>query len=120
MERAAAAGSFRSSSSAHHEIDAGGAVPAQFFYQPSVWQPEKRLLAAVLQSAIAESKNLIGSISGCATKEDSRRARDRCREAAQAWIRSTARVDLMDFEPLCEALGLEPSAVRRALVEQWV
>jgi hypothetical protein len=77
---------------------------------PSVQlQPEKRLLLAVLEGAVSDFQTYATSISG--------RGR-RLFADAQAWFGSTATEDLLAFESICEALGLDASFIRTGLA-RW-
>src|SRR5262249_51688341 len=69
-------------------------------------QPEKRLMLAVLEGGVSDFQTYATSVSG--------RGR-RLFADAEAWFRSTATDHPLDFENICEALGLDPSFIRAGL-----
>jgi hypothetical protein len=72
-------------------------------------QPEKRLMLAVLEAAVADVQTYAGVQSG--------RGRRIFTEAAK-WIGSSDCDRPFDFESICTALGLDPSFIRSGLL-RW-
>ena len=83
-------------------------LPSQFFtrlQRPAAWTGEQRLMAAILEDAVAV----------CMRKAPtSAKARTLDRET-WAWIRSDDRRWPFSFLRICEALGLAPSPIRDGL-----
>jgi hypothetical protein len=71
--------------------------------------PHRRLMLAVLQTAIDDVRNnpLPEGING--------RGIGRERDGARAWVASEDRSWPFSFENVCEAVGIDPVALRRAL-----
>jgi hypothetical protein len=98
--------SFRSS---WGELAPAAVLPAQLtpaFRCDASQQPEKRLMLAVLEEAVAAYQKLT-----CATTPYGRREF----LAAQSWIESDEMRWPFSFANICEALGLDSAAVRRGL-----
>ena len=72
-------------------------------------QPEKRLMLAVLEGAVSDFQKYATALDG--------RGR-RLFAEADAWFRSTATREPLDFENVCQALDLDPSFIREGL-ERW-
>lgn len=72
-------------------------------------QPEKRLMLALLEGAVGDFQKYTTAFSG--------RGR-RLFAEADAWFRSTATDDPLNFENVCHALGLEPAFIRAGL-RRW-
>jgi hypothetical protein len=72
-------------------------------------QPEKRLMLAVLEGAVSDFQKYATASTG--------RGR-RLFADADAWFRSTAADQPLDFESICQALALDPSFVRSGL-RRW-
>ena len=76
---------------------------------PARLQPEKRLLLAVLDGAVSDFQKYATASS----------ARGRRLFAdAQAWFQSSATHQPLDFENICQGLGLDPSFIRVGL-NRW-
>ena len=79
------------------------------FRRKTLWQPEKRLMLAVLQDAIH-------------CYQDNLFARNRKRKKlfldTEEWISAIDRDWVFSFEAVCEALGLNPAYVRQGLL-RW-
>ncbi|MBM4268865.1 MAG: hypothetical protein FJ144_19995 [Deltaproteobacteria bacterium] len=69
-------------------------------------QPERRLMAAVLEDAIFTYERYAG--------DDEESEREIFREV-ERWLHSSDSHWLFSFERICETLGLEPTAVRRTI-----
>src|SRR5262245_39006538 len=94
-----------------HLFEPHAIMPTQFFAprERSRWCGEQRLMAAVLEDAIAVySKPEVPKAS---------RARQVLRET-ERWLRSNDRTWMFSFLRVCEVLSLEPSAIRRKLRER--
>lgn len=76
--------------------------------QPNM--PELQLLEAVLMQAISDARLPIAPKHMAASVQND----------ALAWIESGTRRSAFAFVPLCEVLGLDPSAVRRAVLAKVV
>jgi len=72
-------------------------------------RPEKRLMFAVLEGAVSDFQKYATALSG--------RGR-RLFFEADAWFESSAADRPLDFETICQALGLEPSFIRAGL-HRW-
>ena len=72
-------------------------------------QPEKRLMVAVLEGAVSDFQKYATALSG--------RGR-RLFIEADAWFESTATDRLIDFESICQAVGIEPTFIREGL-RRW-
>ena len=72
-------------------------------------RPEKRLMFAVLEGAVSDFQKYATALSG--------RGR-RLFFDADAWFESSAADRPLDFETICQALGLEPSFIRAGL-HRW-
>lgn len=82
-------------------------LPVQFFTpRVQVPEPERRLRLAVLEDALRYYCEGAGDVS--------RRARLLHDDAAE-WFASPDRSDGFAFENVCDALGLDPDAIRRGL-----
>lgn len=83
-------------------------LPAQFFggLNDQRSEPERRLMAAVLEDAIAA---LLG---GAASASSERRTAAR---EAERWFASDARLGPFAFATICDVLGLDIDSVRRTL-----
>jgi hypothetical protein len=84
-------------------------LPSQFFtrlQRAAAWTGEQRLMAAILEDAIAVCGR------PAAPPHEKARALDR---QTWAWVRSNDRTWPFSFLRICEALSLSPSAVRRGL-----
>ena len=79
------------------------------FRRKTLWQPEKRLMLAVLQDAIH-------------CYQDNLFTRNRKRKKlfldTEEWISALDRDWVFSFEAVCEALGLNPAYVRQGLL-RW-
>jgi hypothetical protein len=76
---------------------------------PSRIQPEKRLLLAVLEGAVADFQKYAtaSSVRGRRLFAD-----------AEGWFHSSATEQPLDFENICQALALDPSFIRVGL-NRW-
>jgi hypothetical protein len=83
--------------------------PTRIFHEVSVSQPEKRLLLALLAGAIDDFRNYATASTG--------RGR-RLFADVNAWFGSTSHERLLDFETICDGLGLDPSFLRGGL-RRW-
>lgn len=85
-------------------------LPRQFFSPPTMANtPERRLMRAVLESALHEYQ---------ANKSmESRRAR-RLFYEAEEWFRSTDTTWFFSFENICDVLELSASAIRTTLFRE--
>jgi hypothetical protein len=82
-------------------ISAGGYAPASVATRSGV----HRLMVAILEDAVSiHVKSLSG---GCVTRRDVRQARE--------WLASRDRSLPFAFESICDALGLDPSYIRRGI-----
>jgi len=91
------------------ELAPAAVLPAQLapaFRCDATRQPEKRLMLAVLEEAVAAYQKL-----SCATTPYARREF----LEAQSWIESDEMQWPFSFCNICEALGLDATAVRRGL-----
>jgi len=91
------------------ELAPAAVLPAQLapaFRCDATRQPEKRLMLAVLEEAVAAYQKL-----SCATAPYARREF----LEAQSWIESDEMRWPFSFANICEALGLDGTAVRRGL-----
>lgn len=85
-------------------------LPEQFFpARSALAEPECRLRLAVLEHAVRSYQQYDGT--------GGRRAH-RFYEDAAEWFASPDRSEPFSFENVCEALGLDPDAVRRRL-QRW-
>lgn len=86
-------------------------LPAQFFAGPSDprSEPERRLMVAVLEEAIASLLAGVGDVS------PERRAIAR---EAERWFASDEAAGPFAFTSICDVLGIEPSRVRE-VVAAW-
>ncbi|MGH7796300.1 MAG: hypothetical protein ACREQ2_15630 [Candidatus Binatia bacterium] len=88
------------------------AVTQQFFdtlRRGDPIEPERALLAALLQDAIHDYRKF--------KKARDREGRERFREVEE-WINESASDWIFSFNNVCELLNLEPDCVRRALHER--
>jgi hypothetical protein len=84
-------------------------LPVQFFtrlQRSSAWTGEQRLIAAILEDAVA--------VASKPQVPKSSKARQVLRETLR-WIRSNDRTWMFSFLRICEMLDLDPSAVRRGI-----
>ncbi len=91
------------------ELEADILVPSQFFDRRQVEgsaQPEKRLMLAVMEDAIATFQKSL--------PEANRRQRRLLRETEE-WIRATDRSWPFSFENICAALDIEVDYLRQGL-----
>jgi hypothetical protein len=72
-------------------------------------QPEKRLMVAVLEGAVSDFQKYATAPSG--------RGRRLFMEA-DAWFESAATDRPLDFESICQAVGIDPSFIREGL-RRW-
>ena len=79
-------------------------LPAQYASRVSLAEPQKRLMAAVLQAVVDDCR------SGCKDVIEARRV-----DRAVAYVASTDRAWPFSFENLCDALGLDAAALRQEL-----
>jgi hypothetical protein len=86
-------------------------LPIQFFSQrgTSRWTGEQRLMAAILEDAIA--------VYSKSSAPKGSKARQILRET-ERWLRSKDRTWTFSFLRVCEMLSLDPVAIRRALRER--
>ena len=84
-------------------------LPVQYFtrlQRSSAWTGEQRLMAAILEDAVAVcSKRTVPKTS---------KARHVLRETLR-WVRSNDRTWMFSFLRICEILNLEPTAIRRGI-----
>ena len=84
-------------------------LPEQYFtrlQRGSVWSGEQRLMAAILEDAVA--------VSSKPGMPRTSKARHVLRETLR-WLRSNDRTWTFSFLRICETLDLDPSAIRRAI-----
>ena len=89
-------------------------VPEQFF-TPALesharWNGDRRLLLAVLKSAVHEF---------CKYRHSDTRRGKRLLQEAEEWFWSSDRTWLYSFESICLYLDLEPNTIRQGLACQW-
>ncbi len=85
-------------------------LPAQWFAQRSALpESERRLRLAILEDALRYYRDYAGM--------SDRRARAWHDDAAE-WFASRDRSEPFAFENVCDALGLDPAAIRRGL-HRW-
>ena len=86
-------------------------LPIQFFSQrgASRWTGEQRLMAAILEDAIA--------VYSKSSAPKGSKARQILRET-ERWLRSKDRTWTFSFLRVCEMLSLDPVAIRRTLRER--
>ncbi len=87
-------------------------LPAQFANRVHLAEPHKRLMAAVLRAVVDDCRG--GSVYRRSTGQGVIGAGS-VRKAV-AYVASTDRTWPFSFENLCDALGLDPAALRRELV----
>ena len=91
-------------------LDAVAIVPESFpTVAAALWQPERRLMLAVLEDAIDAYVDNVGAQRG--------NRRVRFNEAAN-WFRSNDTEWPFSFVCICDALGIDPAVIRRMLVSQ--
>jgi len=83
--------------------------PTRIFSDVTVSQPEKRLLLALLEGAVCDFQKYAVASTG--------RGR-RLFADVSAWFASTSHERFLDFENICDGLGLDPSFLRRGL-DRW-
>ena len=84
-------------------------LPEQYFtrlQRGSVWSGEQRLMAAILEDAVAVSSKPVAPSTS--------KARHVLRETLR-WLRCNDRTWTFSFLRICETLDLDPSAIRRAI-----
>ncbi len=84
-------------------------LPVQYFtrlQRGAAWTGEQRLMAAILEDAVA--------VCSKTTPPKSSKARHVLRETMR-WVRSNDRTWMFSFLRICEMLDLEPSAIRRGI-----
>jgi hypothetical protein len=84
-------------------------LPVQFFtrlQRSSAWTGEQRLMAAVLEDAVA--------VCSRANVPRASKARHVLRESLR-WLRSNDRAWMFSFLRICETLDLDPAAIRRGI-----
>ena len=79
--------------------------PTRIFHEVTMFQPEKRLMLALLEGAVSDFQKYATASSG--------RGR-RLFAEVNAWFGSTSHGGL-DFESICDGLGLDPSFLRSGL-----
>src|SRR5262249_48066773 len=84
-------------------------LPSGFFDIPGALLPERRLMLAVLEAAVSDLKKY-ATASGGRGK--------RLYADADGWFGSAATNRPLDFENICQALGLDPSFIRVGL-QRW-
>jgi hypothetical protein len=72
-------------------------------------QPERRLMLALLEGAVSDFQNYATASTG--------RGR-RIFADVSAWFGSTSHDRFLDFESICDGLGLDPSFLRSGL-DRW-
>ena len=80
--------------------------PNRMIDDRTVSQPEKRLLLALLEGAVDDFQKYATASTG--------RGR-RLFADVSAWFGSTSHDRFLDFESICDGLGLDPSFLRRGL-----
>ncbi len=88
-------------------------LPEQYLRQPGarVTEPQRKLMLAVLQTVVEDCRSgMVQGPAGLGTAAD-RRALEQARE----YVASTDRAWPFSFENVCEAIGLDAIAIRRAL-----
>ncbi len=84
-------------------------LPVQFFtrlQRTAAWTGEQRLMAAILEDAVA--------VCCRPTVPTTSKARHLLRETLR-WLRSNERTWMFSFLRICEALDLDPAAIRRGV-----
>jgi len=84
-------------------------LPEQYFtrvQRGALWSGEQRLMAAILEDAVAVSSKPVPPTTS--------KARHVLRETLR-WLRSNDRSWTFSFLRICETLDLDPSAIRRAI-----
>ena len=86
-------------------------LPVQYLEPPStrLGLPHRRLMLAVLQTAIDDVR------SSYPPEGMDGRGKVREHDGARAWVASVDRSWPFSFENVCEAVGIDPVALRRAL-----
>jgi hypothetical protein len=91
-------------------LDAAAIVPESYpTVAAALWQPERRLMLAVLEDAIDGYVANGGAVRGI--------RRVRFEEAAR-WFRANDTEWPFSFVCICDALGIDPAVIRRMLVRQ--
>ncbi len=89
-----------------HRLEPHTVLPVQFFSRRERdWGGEQRLMAAILEDAVAIYSK---------PPPQASKARQILRET-ERWLRSNDRSWTFSFLRICEMLGLEPTAVRQTL-----
>ena len=88
-------------------------LPEQYLQQAGarLTEPQKRLMLAVLMSAVSDCQRRAGVRATPAPAADRRAMSE-----ALAYVESTDRKWPFSFENLCEAVGLDPGWLRRNLL----
>jgi hypothetical protein len=84
-------------------------LPEQYFtrlHRGALWSGEQRLMAAILEDAVAVSSKPV--------PPKTSKARHVLRETLR-WLRSNDRTWTFSFLRICETLDLDPSAIRRGI-----
>jgi hypothetical protein len=84
-------------------------LPVQFFtrlQRSSAWTGEQRLMAAILEDAVA--------VCSKANAPKASKARHVLRESLR-WVRNNDRAWMFSFLRICETLDLDPAAIRRGI-----
>lgn len=115
MEKSAGARGVRASLGTLREVDAAGDL-APYRLPPD--SPIRRLLVAVLQSAVEDARTG-GPRTGAATASDGLVAKRRRMVKAREWIVSNRREELFDFNRLCEELDIDPAGAKRREQLTW-
>lgn len=96
-------------SAASRPPDTDAVLPSQFWTHPGQGaQPERRLMAAVLEDAVALCARVHRGCDPEALGEA---------EAALSWMASDDRAGAFSFAGICDVLGLEPNSVREAIAD---
>jgi hypothetical protein len=83
--------------------------PTRIFDDVTPSQPEKRLLLALLESAVSDFQKYATVSNGLGR---------RLFADVSAWFGSTSHDRFLDFESICDGLGLDPSFLRSSL-HRW-
>jgi|SRR5215813_6856875 len=92
-------------------LEADTILPVQFYARSASLTPQLKLRAAVLEEAF-HCVNLKVSISGTQNRSAAERRRYTARDETVAWFASDDRDWPYSFVNICEALDLDPEAVR--------
>jgi len=83
--------------------------PNRMIDDRTVPQPEKRLMLALLEGAVSDFQKYATASTGPGR---------RIFADVNAWFGSTAHDRFLDFESICDGLGLDPSFLRSGL-DRW-